>query len=228
MFRTLPAFIQPAVRRIHPRLCISILALGMLWALSGCAGSATPQLIASFPGGKSQSWQPPQPVPNGEIIYFGDMHLTVSDVGQAAGQASDLAYRYGGYLSGSTSWSQSGRDYQEMTLAVPTGNFNALHQDLLGLGDLVSESFSGSLSYSSPGGWPPYSQIQLQLESRSLPQISLPHLGWDPLHTLSSAFNVFVSIFGFLTDILIWLVVVVGPFVIIGWVALKLVRRARK
>lgn len=196
--------------------------------LSGCAGSATPQLIASYPGGKAPAWQPPQQIPSGQVIYYGDMRLSVSDVDWAAGRAIDLASQYGGYPASSTSWSQDGREIQYLTLAVPTSNFNALHQELLELGSLESESFSGDLVYTTPGGWTSYSQIRLQLEEKAFPRVSLPSIRWRPLRTLSNAFDVSLSILGFLTDVLIWIVVVLGPFVLIGWGLWALIRRARR
>ncbi|MBN2550223.1 MAG: hypothetical protein JXB15_13755 [Anaerolineales bacterium] len=56
----------------------------------------------------------------------------------------------------------------------------------------------------------------------------LPGIGWNPGRTLRSALGVFLSIFGFLADIIIWLLVVVGPFVLLGWGGMKLARRLRR
>ena len=39
----------------------------------------------------------------------------------------------------------------------------------------------------------------------------------NPERTFASALQVFTTIFGFLVDILIWLLVVVGPFVLLVW-----------
>jgi hypothetical protein len=50
---------------------------------------------------------------------------------------------------------------------------------------------------------------------------------WRPARTLQQAFSVFLSIFGFLTDILIWVVVVVGPFLLIG-LGIGLIIRKRR
>jgi len=38
-----------------------------------------------------------------------------------------------------------------------------------------------------------------------------------PMRTLSAAFGVLVSLLGFLLDVAIWLTVVVGSFVFVGW-----------
>ncbi len=205
----------------RPYFRIALVLLAVI--LAGCSALSTPRLIASYPGSPAGS----SSVPQNQIVYSGSMELSVSDVSWAAQQAEDLTYRYGGYVSSSSTWQRDGAEAVTLVLAVSASNFNPLHDALLGLGDLKNEDFTGDLWNAAPGGWIPYSQIALTLLPRSFPKITIPSPGWHPLSTLAQAFNVFLSIFGFLVDILIWIVVVLGPFILIGWVALFMIRRLR-
>ena len=78
----------------------------------------------------------------------------------------------------------------------------------------------------APRGQLPYSHITLHLRPRlvSVPPID-PIEGWDPVRTFQNAFAVFVRIFGFMVDILIWITVVLGPFILVTWLGFLLVRR---
>jgi hypothetical protein len=73
-----------------------------------------------------------------------------------------------------------------------------------------------------------YSQISLELRPRTLAWRGI-HIGaWDPGRTFARALQVSLAIFGFLADILIWLVVVLGPFVLLAWGVWALVARLRR
>jgi hypothetical protein len=71
-----------------------------------------------------------------------------------------------------------------------------------------------------------YSTITLKLVSnrRGLPITT--RSGWDPRVTFAKAYRVFLSIFGFIMDILIWLLVVAGPFLLVAWIVWWLFRRS--
>jgi hypothetical protein len=162
------------------------------------------------------------------IVYRAYMELLVRDVDGAAERAARLAYDFGGYLEGSQSWYVDGRKATTVTLAVPTRNFQGLRQALLGLGTLMSENITGEPEdrrYGEP--WDEFSHITLQLRpgGLNLPVFDPP--GWDPMRTLQQALNVSLSILGFLADILIWVVVVAGPFMLLGWLGWKLARRVK-
>lgn len=194
--------------------------------LSACSGSGPKQIAAAPKGGPiAVAPRPPQSI---IIVYQAYMEFKVSDVDEAAGSATDLVYRYGGYLSASNSWYTDGRKVASLELAVPTTNFEGLRQSLRGLGDLVSESVSGEAIQNGYGGAQYYSTITVQLRPGGL---SLPPIdtgGWDPGRTAQNAFDVFLSIFGFLADIIIWLVIVIGPFLAIGLAAGFIIRRMRR
>ncbi len=200
-----------------------------LLMLAACSGS-TPRMIASYPSNSSQppAYRPPVPIAPAQIVYNADIDLAVGDVEAASSQAESLAWRYGGYLDSSETWYQDGKRYATLVLAVPVSNYDGLHSALLGLGTLKSERVTGDLVDYGSGGYPNYSHISLHLQPDGVSLPSLPATGWDPLGTLKSAFAVFVTIFGFLVDILIWILVVAGPFVLIGWIAIALYRRSKR
>jgi hypothetical protein len=204
-------------------LRVSILVLLVL-LLTGCAASAGPVQVASFPLATPIAKYPPDP-----ILYQTYIEVVVADVDRAAETAAYRATAYNGYLVSSDSWYAGGRKVISLELAVPTYNFENLRQELLGLGQVVNESLSGQPVDPPPYNHPvEYSQITLQLRKSGYfmpPPVQPPT--WRPVRTLHKAFSVFLSIFGFLTDILIWVVVVAGPFLLIG-LGIGLIIRKRR
>ena len=196
----------------------------LVFLLTSCAASAGPVQVAAFPRLTPIAKFPPDP-----ILYRTYIEILVSDVDRAAETAAYRASANNGYLVSSNSWYTDGRKVISMELAVPTYNFENLRRDLLSLGQVVNESLSGQpANPSPPDNLVGYSQITLQLNPTGYylpPPVEPP--GWHPLRTLQSAFSVFLSIFGFLTDILIWVVVVAGPFLLVG-LGIGLIIRKRR
>lgn len=209
---------------MNRRILIALIYTLVLALLSSCGGSA-PRQIAAYPKVTPIAQYPPAQ----DIIYRAYIELLVSNVDRAADQASQLAYSYGGYLLASQSWYVDGRKVTSVELAVPTPYFESLRRDLLNLGDLVNETLSGQAVYEKPPYSPPqYSSITLELRRGGLTFPRVDTSGWSPWRTFQRAFAVFVSIFGFLADLLIWLAVVAGPFILIGLGIWALVRRLRR
>jgi hypothetical protein len=204
-------------------LRVSILVI-LVFLLTGCAASTGPVQVASFPLVTPIAKYPPDP-----ILYRTYIEVLVSDVDRAAETASYRATVNNGYLVSSDSWYADGRKVISIELAVPTYNFENLRRDLHSLGQVISESLSGQPVYPPPYDYSgEYSQITLQLRPSGyyVPPPVMPP-AWRPARTLQKAFSVFLSIFGFLTDILIWVVVVAGPFLLIG-LGIGLIIRKRR
>ena len=201
------------------------LAYVLALLLSSCTGISSSQLIASNPRNTPIAVYPDK----GVVIYRAYFELKVKNVDHSADQAIRIGYDHGGYLVSSQSWWADGRKNIILVLAVPTANFDRTRLALLRLGYLISESVSGEL-VTTPYTEPTFSHITLQLRPGGirLPSPSIDPPGWDPGHTFQRAFSVFLSVFGFLADILIWAIVVVGPFLLIGWLLWLLVRRLRR
>jgi len=202
-----------------------LLAIGLV----GCGPGATPQLIGSYPKSVSPTYAPPPS--DALVIYEAYLTLEVSNTDQAAQRAIEFAYDRGGYLVNSQSWYENSRKYTTLTLTVPVAQFESLRQALLGLGSAINETVSSDLVSTSHGAneWNTFTNITVQL--RPAPSITLPSLpstGWNPTHTFERAFDVFASIFTFLVDIVIWVVVIVGPFVLMGLGVRAVVRRMRR
>jgi hypothetical protein len=191
-------------------------------ALSGC-GSAEPRQIASYPvqiDKESPAYQPGST----QFVYAAYIEMEVSDPSSAAKKAANLAATYDGYLVSSHTYHWDNLDQVTVVLAVPASNFEKMHTALLRLGKLTSERVSGEWE---DGGWNAYSEVTVNFSPSALAWPSLPN-GWNPERTLRQAFNVFLTIFGFLADIVIWLLVVVGPFALLGLAAWAVVRRLRR
>lgn len=204
------------------RKLMPVLAL-VAGLLTACSPGSSPQLIGSYP----RSGAPPADV---RVVYTARLTLEVSDVDAAAARAAEYAAAYGGYLAESHAWRQDGRKYASVTLAVPAPNFEALRQALLGLGSLLSETVSGQPKPIGGDDWRTYTHITLDLQPAAsliaLPPLPAP--GWDPGRTLARALGVAYAIFGFVVDLLIWVLVVGGPFMFLAWLALWAWRRARR
>lgn len=208
---------------MNPRLLLSLCVVILL--VSACSPNvATPQRIASYPAEKSIE----APPASNTLVYDAYLEIEVASSDPAAERAQQMANDLGGYLAGSQRWDQDGYKFISLELAVPSARFNDLRRQLYQLGTLTHEKAGGS-----PGGGSTYSTITVLLRPKYRSPLpvpnwsppSLPH--WDPARTLSEAFKVFMTIFGFLVDILIWIVVVTGPFVLIGLGLRALLRRWR-
>jgi hypothetical protein len=208
------------IKRIIPALCLLAVA-----ALAACSGSATPQLISSYP-----RYGTPTPFAPRARVYNTSLEIEVADVDAAAQQAVRLAYDNGGYLVAAQSWYQDGRLRTALTLSVPASQFDTLRRSLIALGRLLDERLN-----SQPAPWPafpaqPESIVSVTFSTAGpLAELPvLPSLGWSPARTFAQAFGVFASIFTVLVDVLIWVSVVIGPFVLMGLGLRWLIHRGRR
>jgi hypothetical protein len=201
-----------------------ILFLTLSFALAACTPGAGPQLIGSYPrsGGVIPS--------DVRIIYESRLTLEVGNVDSSADRAVGFARDHGGYLLEERTWTQDGRKHATLALAVPVPAFDGLRSDLLSLGTLVDETVIGAPKPIHSTDWNTYTSITLTLRPApsAITWPSFPAFGWDPGRTLRQAFGVSFSIFAFVVDVLIWLVVVLGPFVLVGLGLRALWRRARR
>jgi hypothetical protein len=213
----------------NARILVGLFALVSLFYLAGCSAES-PELIAAHPAEIAIATYPqvPPPEPNLMVVYNANLVMAVSNVDRAAEEAAGIAYDYGGYLVSSQSWYQDDDKHTTLILAVPVSRFESARRSLLNLGTLVSERVSGELTAYGGEDWRTFSHITLNLRPKAfaLPSMNLPT--WRPLRTLVNAWGVFISIFGFLTDIVIWVVVVAGPFVLMAWGLRALLKRKSK
>jgi len=149
--------------------------------------------------------------------------------------AAELARDYGGYVAGGDLGDDGHRDggargagWSTLTLAVPAAQFDGAHNAVLSLGKLIREDISGKplggATYQDSGSAYSYITIHFWQAARS---VGRPSFGWNPARTFEQAFGWFVSIFTVLADVIIWVVVVGGPFVLMGWGVVALWRRLR-
>jgi len=199
---------------------IVFLAILTLFA-AGCAGA--PHQIAAYPQEKTVAIYPAP----GSYVYNAYLELEVRRPDSTAERSIELTQDYGGYLSDSQSWWADGDEQVSLELMVPAINFEGLYKALQRLGTVTSEHVYARWD-GSGDGWSVYSQISLMLHSKSSnwPSISLG--SWHPMDTLRQAWNVSTAIFGFLFDVLIWITVVAGPFVLIGLGVRKLYLKLRQ
>jgi hypothetical protein len=194
--------------------------------LSACANADGPEQIAAFPKEEPIAVYPR--MPENQVVYNATLDLEVSDVERVAERAKEIAFEQQGYLVSAQSWYRDGEKHSTVVLAVPAPRFDRARDDLLRLGTLTGEWISSELVAAGDGGQDTFSQITLYLHPKEsgFPEISLPQ--WRPVRTFHKAWDVFTSIFGFLLDVLIWVAVVVGPFLLIGLGVKKAVHWWRK
>jgi hypothetical protein len=203
-----------------------LVLFGMLvLSLTACSGVSQPQLIASYPSkGEPQG----QPVSHEQFVYDAFMEMEVWNPEAAVERAEERADDYGGYRVSSQSWTQDGQQHIQLVLAVPAPNYEALHQALLDLGTLQSEHVSGQWVSSRYGSdWSVYSEITITFHPKFSDRPVIVSTGWNPVRTLENAWRVFVTIFSFLVDILIWVTVLVGPFILMGLGLRVVIRKLR-
>ena len=193
--------------------------------LSGCA-SAFPLQPAQV-----QAFATPVPIypPRFDQIQHAYLEIISSDVDLAAARASRLTAEYGGSLLDSASWEVNGQHTISLEIEVPGSSFERLYSALRKLGRVSREDLFYDEVIKSRF---PYDMWVARITMTIVPTSSfirqLPHAGWDPGATLQSAFAVFIKIFGLLVDVLIWVLVVAGPFLLIGLGIWWLVRRLKR
>ncbi len=188
----------------------------LLILLTACSPTAEePQRIAAYPAEKQIAVHPLSP--DKVIVNTATIDLAVSNVDKTVDKVHNLVFEYGGYVTRSQAWLQNNDKFTTMTIAVPQIYFEAVHRNILALGDLKSEYITGDIQPESlPEQSPPYAYITINLHPKAsvFPALTLPD--WRPLQTLAKAWNVLAGILGFLLDILIWVGVVGGPFILLG------------
>lgn len=206
------------------------LILVMAMVLFGCSSASQPKLIAEYPSGDSPPsiGSPPLPLPEFRLVYYAYLMLEVSNLDRSAFKAEAMAYDLGGYLVRSDTWEREGHRQVTQVFAVPMPNFEEFRNSILDLGKLKTERVWGEWVRYSPGNLPNYAEVTVQLQTKGIEWPSLPIRGWNPVRTLGRALEVFIAIFGFLADTLIWVGVVLGPFVLLAWLGWKLALRLRR
>ncbi len=194
--------------------------------LAACSSLHAPQLIAEYPDESAIAIYPKTTFPEHEqsIVYHANLLLDVRQVEKAAENAILLAEHFEGYLVSSRSWIQDNEKIVHLVLAVPAWYFEEMRTELIRLGDLRSEQISGNFPSLDDQEWRQYSYITVQLHPKStaLPRLTLPD--WRPIQTFHKAIEVTGAIFAFLLDVIIWILVVLGPFVFLVWLGKRILK----
>jgi len=211
--------------RIRKITFVVLLVCLLLTTASGCAGKRDggPSLIGAYPSGRDYAeYIVPLPEP-AVIVYHAMLEMRVRSISNAFEEIKDLAHEYGGYITTAQIWYEDRDANATVVVSVPVYNFDLIYDELMRIGILESENIRGELdSYPAHGHdkWV-MSTITLNLSERST--LHLPDFpDWHAANTFRQAFGVVAVIFRFLFDAVIWIVVVLGPFALIGWVTRKL------
>lgn len=204
-----------------------VVALLMLGA-AGCAGSnGAPALIGAYPA-EDHDESHPHFSDVQQIVYAAVLEMQVNSVPRTVEKITRLAHDHGGYVEYANTWHEGRTEYATVEVSVPVRGYDALYARISRLGTLERESVRGELediSWRDQDDWR-VTTITAHLSERS---------GWlsgrtGSTHTASTfwkAFEVTATLFRFLFDAAIWVLVVAGPFVLLGWGGRQLWRRAR-
>ncbi len=187
--------------------------------LTACSTLATPRQIATYP------LSTPYAQPGMAWVYDTYLDLEVTDVEEAAEKAIHLTYLAGGLLLETRAWQQGGSEHTTLVLAAPVSRSEALRSALLELGTPLQEQLSSRIISRSSEDPNAFAYFTVHLQERGGRLIAISTNSWRPMRTLARAWSVFVSIFGFLVDVLIWVTVIPGPFILIGLVVWFIIRR---
>jgi hypothetical protein len=193
--------------------------------LASCSPEApTPQQIAAYPQSSGRDWYLPPAHEGGGLVYEAYLALDVRDPEAAAAEAERMAQDFGGYLINSYASYSQGTPTITLELRVPSHMFDAARQSFRSLGTLVRETVSGEWN-NDYADWERYGQFTLFFRQQTYP-LSLPEpLDWNPGRTLQRALGLSVRLMSILIDLLIWVVVILGPFALVGWTVLWITRR---
>ena len=191
-----------------------LMSMLLVVLLTACSRAGAPEQIATYSMEKPIAVYP-QP-PESTLVYNATLDMEVANVERAVERAKEIAFEAGGYLISAQSWYRDGEKHSTVVLAVPVYRFDLVRDNLMRLGKISGEWISSELVSPDSGTRDQYSQITVYFHPREtrLPEISLSN--FRPVRTIEKAFGVFISIFGFILDILIWAIIVLGPFVLIG------------
>jgi hypothetical protein len=212
-------------------LYLFLWSLLLILAVGGCAGGdREPDLIGSYPSTTGDhEWYPPLPEP-AVIVYHTVLDMRVRSVSRAFEEIKSLAHEHGGYVTTAQIWYEDRDEHATIAVSVPVFNFDLLYDRIVRLGSLDNETISGELRSHAPYERDEMimSTITVHLEERS--SISFPRTSdWHAASTFLQAFDVASTIFRFLLDAAIWVIVVAGPFVVLGWAVRRyILRRARQ
>jgi hypothetical protein len=204
-----------------PKIFCYLTLLALL--LAGCA----PRLIAASPLKIASA---PRPAPT-LVNNSTRLSLEVDDVPSAAYQAIDLALRYGGWVIDRSCRGTGIYQVANLILGVPPSNGERLRRALTGLGQVYDQDAWDDTRGCSTCSDVSYIYLELSPRLPAWDDAAPPAPGrpnGGPAGTLRNAWLVTASIFTFLLNVLIWIVVVAGPFVLIGLGILALVRRFRR
>ncbi|HTP07625.1 MAG TPA: DUF4349 domain-containing protein [Anaerolineae bacterium] len=106
------------------------------------AGSADQTANQNLPASANPQASPYQQ--NRMIIKNGEMTLLVADTDRALDQATGVATDSGGYIVSSKTWLQDGYKYAQMTMGIPSDQFEAAQRRLRGLAlEVQNDTASG-------------------------------------------------------------------------------------
>jgi hypothetical protein len=200
------------------KIILSVYTLALV-SLAGCASGSAPVQIASYPKGGE-----PVPLVGKAIVYEAFFVLEVDNLSRAAWEVSRLAYDCNGYVVSDSAASPEVGGHARLVIAVPSYRYEAARRGLLRIGDLTSER---SLGQAPPSGSSAstFSRLIVDLFPKRVYPYAYKPTGWNPGRTFEQALAVSVAIFRFGVDALIWLLVVAGPFFLMGWGIRRLVKK---
>jgi hypothetical protein len=168
-----------------------------------------------------------------KVVTNAGLKLVVDDSGRSLAQAVMLAEELGGYVAETRLWSDDSLQYASAVIRVPASQSRQILEQLKQRAmRVIDETVTGEDVTEE------YADLETRLRSleatagrvrgfldaaESVPQ----GLAWQPMVTLQRSFGFLGKPFSFVGDVLIWGLVVGGPFGLITAGTCRLVKRLR-
>ncbi len=161
--------------------------------------------------------------------FNAELEIEVWNVEAATEEVCQLVYNLDGYIEDSQAYHAAGWTFSRMEISVPNRHFEDLNQDLAKLGRVIHSYVITNQVKSGLGRYPSNtSYLTLIIRSRQASRVQIIQPGWNPLRTLHNAIDVSINLFSFLINLAIWVLVVTGPFFLIGWLAFRAYKRMKR
>lgn len=199
-------------------LCAGIcLTIGMVWSFTACGAQDAPELIGSYPSNSTGNQSKAYTTNDTSLVYEAEIDLHVRDVYRTSEKITRLANQYGGYLVDSQTWYLGDEDHARLIVKVPSSNFFPMYNAIKKLGEVEFETYIGEPDYDQWKGKISGEMSEIVIHLRSTPSWYdfKPDSDWWPLITFQSAFDVSKMIITFIIDVLIWIIVVLGPLALV-------------
>ena len=198
-----------------------------LFLLTACSSRNSPLLIAGAPANELIAAYPLTNLPIQSPVYQGRLELEVRDIQRAVDSILEIAEDNGGFMISIHQWTEDNYPVAQIVISIPAAHFEAAWSQLTRVGRSMGYHVSPDPN-PVPGSFSASSEITITLYQKSWLSLFAGLRNTHLADTLRHAWEILSSLLIFLFDVIVWLLVVVGPFGLLGWGIIKIIRRRKQ